>query len=169
MKSISHIAFAATMFGIVGLGLVAFSTFGYVIERDIVELSLNRPQVQIRVPSDRSGRVAGVSVTSVGEMQLLIDDQIGDPLDVTLPVVPDMTLDDVMRQVTTAFDLGYETVLGSDDVVLVRTIGTTTNGMQDSYWHFTVNGDEPVGPINALNAHSGDVVRFFFEPQSNQQ
>lgn len=165
MKQINHIGFTISMLGMLAIGLVAFSTFGYIIERDIVQLSANGPEVTI---PQNNGRVAGVSVESIGQATVVIDDRSGeDPLEVQFPVVAGMTVYEIMQRVTEAFDLNYEVNQGPTGLV-TRTIGTATNGSNDSYWVYSINERTPVDPIDARVIQPGDVISFTFVQQAGQ-
>ncbi len=165
MKRISHIGFTITMLGMLAVGLVAFSVLGFFVDRDITQLSVATPQVTV---PQQGGRVAGVSVEPIGQASVIIDDKSGaEPLQVDFPVTPGMTVYDIMQRVTQAFDLNYEVAQGPLGY-LTKTIGSATNGTNDSYWQYAINDRTPVEPINTRVIHPGDVIRFTFVQQKGQ-
>ncbi len=154
------------MVGILALGLIVFGGFGYIVEHDIVQLSMEQPT--ITVPTSH-GRVAGVSVASVGQATMIIDAQSGDePLEVEFPVLPNMTVMDALERIAQGFDLALDTRTSPVGSV-VKTIGTETNGTDSRYWQYSIDHRTPLEPINARIVEPGDVIQFAFVQQFDEE
>ncbi|MBI5037769.1 MAG: DUF4430 domain-containing protein [Candidatus Kerfeldbacteria bacterium] len=158
MKNVSHFTFSVSMMGVMAFALMVIGSFGYVVEKDIVQLNADQPRLAL---SQVRGRVAGIAIESIGQATFVVDNGTDEPLQVSFPVLPDMTVREILNQVGLAFDLKIETV-ASPAGVIVRGIGDKINGMDSRYWRYAVNDKTPIFSIDEIIVRDTDTIRFYF-------
>ena len=158
-KGKNHLGFIMTVLGVMVAFISALSIFGFVVERDIVSISSDRPEVFVGQPG---GQVAGVAIE---QTTVVIDRGQGNTLSVVVPIYDSSTAFDVLQSATAVSGLELQTQQ-FDTGILVEGIGGMISGQDNQYWLYYVNGASTANSVDRQPVVAGDSIEFKFEEVS---
>lgn len=158
MKQINHFGFGVIMLTVMAVSLVAIGLAVFVVERDIVRLTSDRPTITIPVSK---GQVAGITAE---QSRMIIDRGSEEVLSVEFPLIEGMTVADVLKQITNAFELELQ-VEEIDNNAIVIKIGDLKNGDTDKQWQYSIDDRTPLFPMNQRIINGGETIAFEFVSQ----
>lgn len=150
-----NLTFLMIVFVVGVAAMTGLSVAGYQADQAIARFS---PIQTIAIGG--TGQVAGVAIE---QTKVIIDRGTGTTLQTTVDVKEGSTALEAVKEATGDFGLTMETAWYGEMGTLLTSVGGLTNGQEDKYWSFYLNGKYGSVAMDKQIIQPGDKIEVRFE------